>query len=153
MFGKALIFSAAFMIWFAIRADRRQRTAVILGWLIPGGGQFYLGERRRGLFLGLLVIGIFVAGMVIADFRNISPLERHPIWGIAHLFGGIMTGIAALATKGLMIVEDNPFYTVGCLYSGVGALMNVLVVIDAYDLASKKPAAAAESVPTEEVAA
>ncbi|MFT7617743.1 MAG: TM2 domain-containing membrane protein YozV [Planctomycetota bacterium] len=153
MFGKALTFGVAFLVWFAIRADRRQRTAVLLGWLIPGAGQFYLGEKARGLFLGFLVIGVFFAGMVIADFRNISPFERHPIWGIAHLFGGIMTGIAAFATKGLMIVRDNPLYTVGCLYSGVGALMNVLVMIDAYDLASKKPVLAPEDAPAEEVAA
>ena len=145
MFLNALVLCVVFMLWFVVRADKRQRFAVILAWLIPGAGHFFLGEKRRGLFLGVLVLGTFLAGMVIADFRNISPLERHPIWGIAHLFGGLMSAIAALATGSLMIVRDNPFYQVGCLYSGVGALMNVLVMIDAYDLASKK----VDVVPTE----
>ncbi len=146
MFLNALVLCTAFLLWFVFRSDKRQRFAVILAWLIPGAGHFYLGEKRRGLFLAALVIATFVAGMIIADFRNISPLDRHPIWGIAHLFGGLMSGIAALATNGLMIVRDNPFYQVGCLYSGVGALLNVLVMIDAYDLASKKVKEVPETV-------
>ena len=52
-----------------------------------------------------------------------------------------MSAIAAITTDSLMITRDNAFYQVGCLYSGVGALMNVLVAIDAFDLASKKSAA------------
>ena len=62
MFGKALIFGLVFLALFAIRANKRQRTAVILGWLIPGAGQVYLGEKSRGLFLGILVLGVFFAG-------------------------------------------------------------------------------------------
>ena len=84
MFVKALAICAAFLLWFALRADKKQRIAVILAWLIPGAGHFYLGEKGRGLFLGGMVVLTFVVGMVIADFCNISPFDRHPIWGIAH---------------------------------------------------------------------
>ncbi len=138
MFEKAFILCAALLAWFCLRAEKRQRIAVVLAWLIPGGGHFYLGQKRRGIFLGSMVILVFLVGMVLADFRNIAPLTRHPIWGIAHLFGGLMTAIATAATSNLMIVRDSSYYHVGCLYSGIGALLNVLVAIDAYDIASKK---------------
>ncbi len=140
----ALLLCAGFAVWFLVQSDPRQRIAVFLGWLVPGAGHLYLGRRDRALFLGCLVIGTFVAGMVIADFCNISPFDRHPIWGIAQLFGGLMSGGAALATSHLMREGDNPYYFIGCLYSGVACLMNLLVMIDAYDCAGK-PDEAAES--------
>ena len=137
MFLNATLLGAAFLVWFMIRSQKKQRMAVLLAWLIPGAGHLYLGQTKRGLVLGCMVLATFLAGMIIADFRNISPLDRHPVWGVAHLFGGLMSAVAAIATQHLMIVRDNVFYQVGCLYSGVGALLNVLVAIDAFDLASK----------------
>lgn len=133
----AFVLCAGFAIWFVVQSRPKQRLAVLFSWLIPGAGQIYLGRKDRGFFLGGLVIATFFAGMVIADFRNISPFDRHEIWGIAHLFGGLMSGSAAAATATLMIRETDPYYNVGCLYSGVACLMNVLVMIDAYDLAGK----------------
>lgn len=122
---------------FISTTNSKQRLAVILGWLVPGLGHLFLGQKSRGLFLGGIIIGTFLAGMVITDFRNISPFDRHPIWGIAHAFGGLMTGLATLLTKDLMILGDNPYYPVGCLYSGTASLLNILAMIDVYDQGAK----------------
>ncbi|MEE9394722.1 MAG: DUF6677 family protein [Planctomycetota bacterium] len=126
------------LVRFVTTSSARQRNAVLLAWLVPGLGHFHLGEKKRGLWVGGLILLTFVAGMAIADFRNISPFDRHSIWGLAHLFGGLMAGIAALATGSLNIYRDNAAYHVGCLYSGVAALLNILAMIDAWDLATAK---------------
>ncbi len=115
-----------------------ERRTVILGWLIPGAGHFLVGQRKRGLILGALVLFTFLAGMVLADFRNISPFDRHPIWAVAHLFGGLISTVAAFLTRHLYIERINPLYDVGCLYSGVAALLNIIVVVDAYDFAHER---------------
>ncbi|MEZ6195023.1 MAG: DUF6677 family protein [Planctomycetota bacterium] len=132
---------------FATTASPRQRNGVVLAWLFPGLGHFYLGERKRGLVLGGMIVATFLVGMILADFRNISPFDRHPTWGIAHAFGGLMSGLAALLTKGLLISRENPFYNVGCLYSGVATLLNILAMVDVWDLAGAKAKEPAEDAP------
>ena len=119
------------LVWASSRPKTR---------LFPGLGHFYLGHTRRGVYLATLIVATFVAGMILADWRNVSPFDRHPIWGIAHSFGGLMSLAATIATRHLMIVRENPYYATGCLYSGVAALLNVLAMIDAWDLAAKEPA-------------
>lgn len=143
------------LIYFATQSNATQRRAVLLGWLVPGLGHLTIGERRRGLVLGAMIIATFLAGMILADFRNLSPFDRHPIWGLAHLFGGALAGIATLATQTLHIEHENPFYNVGCLYSGVATLLNILAMVDAWDLAGReeKTTPSDETSGTEEVAA
>jgi len=120
-----------------------ERRTVILAWLIPGAGHFLVGQRKRGIILGALVIVTFLFGMFLSDFRNISPFDRHPIWAVAHLFGGLVSMLAAFFTRHLYIEEMNPFYDVGCLYSGVAALLNIIVAVDAYDFAHERSEAPA----------
>jgi uncharacterized protein DUF6677 len=124
------------LAYFAFQSTPRQRRAVLLGWLLPGLGHWSIGQTRRGLVLGSLILVTFLVGLILADFRNISPFDRHPIWGLAHLFGGIVAALTALITQGLHIESENPFYNVGCLYSGVAALLNILAMVDAWDLAA-----------------
>lgn len=134
------------------RRSMKTRLAVVLAWLFPGAGHLYLGRRQRGLVLGGVVIATFFIGMVLADFRNIHPYGRHWVWGIAHAFCGLLSSGAALATHSLKITADNPYYQVGCLYSGAAGLLNILLMIDAYDLASEEEGGA-RKVPAPEGAA
>ncbi|MCA9320697.1 MAG: hypothetical protein KDB53_08185 [Planctomycetes bacterium] len=124
---------------FLTGTTRRERLAVILGWLFPGLGHIYLGERRRGLFLGGLIVGTFLAGLVLAHFRCISPFDRHPIWAVAHFFGGLLSLGTWGATQSLHIEADYATYQVGCLYVGIATLLNILVIIDAFDHAEARP--------------
>ena len=126
---------ATFLVATFLRtANSRQKRAVVLAWLFPGLGHFSLKRGRRGLLLGGIVVVLFVIGLVLADFRNVSPI-RHQIWSIAHLFGGLMSGVTALVTWGWNIERDMMFYNHGCLYSAVATLLNILLMIDVYDLA------------------
>lgn len=122
---------------FLTVSQPRQRIAVLLAWLFPGAGHIWLGRKDRGLLLGAIVVVLFVAGMALSDFRNISPFERHPIWGAAHMFGGLLTALATGATWNLQIERDLPYYHVGCLYSAVATLLNLLLMVDAWDLADE----------------
>ena len=124
------------------RRSMRTRAAVLLAWLFPGAGHLFLGRKQRGLVLGLAIILTFVAGMALADFRNIHPYGRHWVWGIAHAFLGLLSSGAALATHSLQITHDNPYYHVGSLYSGAAGLLNILLMVDAYDLGTKDESAA-----------
>jgi hypothetical protein len=110
-------------------------AAVLLTWAAPGAGHWYMGYRKKAVFYFAILTGLYVVGMAIADFRNIS-LERHPFFFITYSFYAGATLIAQLATQGLMMVRPLSHEDVGSLYSSVASLLNILVMIDAYLLAS-----------------
>ena len=116
------------------RSNPRQRIAVLLALLVPGLGHWWIKEKRRGLVFAGITVGLFLTGMVLAGFANVSPFDRHPIWGMAQIPGGLLTLVAALATSGVKIIEQSNLYTMGCLYTGVGCLINILAACDVWDL-------------------
>ena len=117
--------------------SKQQALTIAAAWVFPGAGHFMMGRRKRALFLGGIVVVLFVAGLFLGGFRNISPFDRHPIWALAHLFGGGMSGIATAATHGLSLDAELPFYSVGCLYSATACLLNILLMVDVFDLLHK----------------
>jgi hypothetical protein len=119
-------------------------AAVLLTWVAPGAGHWYLGYRKKGIFYFVVITALFVAGMAIADFRNIS-YERHPVFFLAYAFYGGASLVAEVATHGLRMVGQLTREDVGCLYSGVAGLLNILVLIAAYLLASGYSAHASDS--------
>lgn len=127
-----------------MRADAAERTEsgttllMCLGaWLVPGSGHLWLGRRFKGLvFLGAL-IAMFAVGLVL-DGR-LFPFE----------FSQPLVGLAALANLGMGL----PYFLAWSLGWGQGhvvavtyeyanaflivaGLLNMLVVLDAYDIAS-----------------
>jgi hypothetical protein len=136
------ILVAAAIAYFLYCSDRRQRIAVLLAWLFPGLGHWWIGARSRAILFAATLVPLFIAGLVISDFLSVSPFERHPIWGLAQLPGGLMTAITWLATSGLVITRDNPYYGVGLLYTGSACLLNLLAMCDVWDLT--EPAARRE---------
>ena len=45
---------------------------VIAGWLVPGLGYFVIGERARGLIVGITILMTFAGGMLIGGIRVID---------------------------------------------------------------------------------
>ncbi len=111
-------------------------TAIFLSWGIPGAGHWHLGHKKKAGFYFLMISSLFLAGMVIADFRNIS-LDRHPYFFLGtYIWNGGATLVAWLATHNMSYVQQLELKDFGCLYSAVAGLLNLLVMIDAYLLAT-----------------
>jgi hypothetical protein len=115
---------------------------VLLGWILPGLGHWIVGQKRRALFFAIQIIALFVLGLVLSDFRCISPLDRHPVWALTQIPGGALTLVTAVLTAGLDIERDNPLYQVGCLYVGVACLLNLVALCDLYDVTEPRKKAA-----------
>lgn len=105
-------------------------VAVLLAWLIPGAGHWYLGLRQKAVFYAVAITALFVIGGLLTDFRHVNP-DRHEFYFWAFLLNGGETLGAWLATRHLPI-EDAMFRVhLACLYTGVAGLLNLLVMIDA----------------------
>ncbi|MSR75753.1 MAG: hypothetical protein EXS14_09835 [Planctomycetes bacterium] len=126
---------AAALLWLIATSSPLQRKALLAAWLLPGLGHILLGRRDRAMLFALTLIPTFVIGLVLGSFATVSPLDRHPIWGLAQIPGGLMTLITALTTQSVHIPAADTIYAVGSLYTGAACMLNILALCDVYDLA------------------
>ena len=105
-----------------------------LAWLVPGLGYVILGERAKGRLFGALIIGAFLAGLILGSFQDvfIGP-------GRYAVFAQAPAGIVALASLGVSYVRgahevptdvNLRLFDIGTLYTTVAGLLNALLVFD-----------------------
>jgi hypothetical protein len=108
-------------------------VALILGWVIPGGGHAYASRWGKAVLFFSLITALLVAGMVIGGGTNILP-DR--LWYAAQLCaGGPTVALTALsqyfASRGPIDWADR-LHETGTLYTAVAGFLNLLVMMDAY---------------------
>jgi uncharacterized protein DUF6677 len=123
-----------------IVGERRAAAAIpacLFAWLLPGAGHLYLGRVGKGLvFLGaigaLFGLGVIMdAGLQmhlgfddpLALLRSLAQMALGVPYFLARAFGfeaGRVTSVT---------------YEYGNTFTEVGGLLNVLVILDAYDVA------------------
>lgn len=117
---------------------RSPYLAAGLAWLVPGLGHFWLGRRKTAAAFALLVTATFLAGVSFQG-RLYSVVSEQPLTFLA-TFAVYGSGILNLVARAL---SDNPggtilatTYEYGCAYLLTAGLMNLLLVLDAWDIAT-----------------
>lgn len=119
--------------------------AVILGWLIPGLGHLYLGRRRKALILFVLIMITYMGGQALAQFECVfyrtTPMLKSRLWFYGQAGVGLPTALFSLATKAKderteseMRYQMRPGFEIGTLLTTVAGLLNLLAVVDCYDI-------------------
>jgi len=124
----------------ATAADETQSGALVLlcvaAWAIPGAGHLWLGRRNKGLVFLVALPLMFAIGLALRG--RLFPFDlSDPLVALAALadFGiGLTYFIAAGLGYGAGDVRAVT-YEYGNAFLIVAGLLNVLVVIDAYDVA------------------
>ena len=116
-------------------SHRSPVAALVFGWIFPGAGHAYAGQRGKAVLFGVLITGLLVAGFAMGRGTNLLPNE----WWFAPQLGA--GGPAALLTplsQYLAIRQPvdwaSPVREIGTLYTAVAGLLNLLVMMDAYVL-------------------
>jgi hypothetical protein len=116
----------------------RSVMACLLAWLIPGGGHFYLGKWKRALlFLGLVItlftLGLFMEGRLFSLERGFFGLLRFvadAAVGLPYILGKILGwGQGNIRSSG---------YEYGNTYLFTAGLINMLLILDAFDISQGK---------------
>jgi hypothetical protein len=124
----------------ASTADRARTipplAASALAWAVPGAGHLLLGRRQKGVVFLLALTSMFGVGLALSG--RLFPL------GI----GEPLVVLAALATRGMGLaalvagwagagqgVVTAASYEYGNAFLIVSGLLNLLVALDAYDVA------------------
>jgi hypothetical protein len=118
---------------------RRSRgLAVVLAWIFPGLGHAYLGRRRTALFYALIVTATFLLGLSFEG--RLYTIDRTQPLTILATFAVSGTGLLNLAARFLSSNPGGtilaPTYEYGCAYLLTAGLMNLLLMLDAWDIAS-----------------
>jgi len=114
-------------------SNARISLGLLLGWLVPGLGHFLFGRRDKAVLFFVLIMTAFGVGLVLGDFRDVSS-SRFPLYLLAQVWNGGPTIIAMLMTSGLRIEQDIVHLDVGLLYTAVAGLLNVVVLVDLYEV-------------------
>lgn len=116
---------------------RNPWVAAFLAWIFPGLGHAYLGRRKRALLYAVIVTVTFVLGLSFQG-RLYSIQSGQPLTILA-TFAVYGAGLLNIVAR---MLSDNPggsilsvTYEYGCAYLLTAGLMNLLLMLDAYDIA------------------
>ncbi|MEQ1572915.1 MAG: DUF6677 family protein [Vicinamibacterales bacterium] len=125
----------------ASAADRAQSPAFTYlicaaAWLVPGGGHLWLGRLQKGLTFLIVLPLMFAVGLWLEG--RVFPFEfSQPLVALA-AFANLGIGLPYFLAKGLGIGAGDVIaitYEYGNAFLIVAGLLNMLVVIDAFDVA------------------
>ena len=125
----------------ATAADRAQSTSnayliSAAAWLVPGAGHLWLGRTRKGLIFLVLLPLMFATGLWLEG--RLFPFQpSEPLVALA-AFADVGIGLPYFVAKGLSFGAGNVIaaaYEYGNTFIIVAGLLNMLVVLDAFDIA------------------
>jgi hypothetical protein len=124
------------------RPDRSPVLAMALAWAVPGLGHFYLGRRRTAIAFLTIVTVTFLAGLSFQG--RLYAIERGQPLTILATFAVYGAGLLNIAARALSESPVGtilaPTYEYGCAYLLTAGLMNLLLILDAHDIArGRKP--------------
>ena len=120
----------------SVRAQNPNHVLVcVAAWAVPGAGHLWLGRRKGVVFLLVLPL-MFALGLLLQG--RIFPVDlTQPLVALAAL-ANIGIGVPYVVARGLGYGAGDVIavtYEYGNTFLIVAGLLNVLVVIDAFDIA------------------
>jgi hypothetical protein len=111
-------------------------VAAVAAWLVPGLGHVYLKRWQRGLaFFALVIVSLWVGCSLEGNLYRVIP--NQPLSILATL-GSMGMGIPYFILRYGMGYEGaivSPGYEYGTAFLLTAGLMNLLLVLDAWDIA------------------
>ena len=110
-----------------------------LAWLVPGLGHVLLGRRLRAGVFFLVVVVAFLLGIVF-DGELVTPHPGDPLSylaTVASLGNGLLFLVARAVGLGQGVVTAAA-YEFGNTFLLTAGMMNLLLVLDAHDIATGK---------------
>jgi hypothetical protein len=112
----------------------------LAAWAVPGLGHLLLGRAAKAAYFGLLILGMFALGVWLGQGASVSS-ARFP-W---HIYGQRGAGLVAfLVDRFLGSVPQGRTIDrleLGVVITTVAGIMNVVAIVDAYEIARRRKVA------------
>jgi hypothetical protein len=115
--------------------------ALLLAWLIPGGGHFLLKRPGRGALLLACVASMFLLGLMMRG-ALFSPQTGDILTTVIYVGGfiaNVMSGILYLLTNWLgynQVDVAGHVHDYGTKFLVAAGLLNILAMVDAFEIAT-----------------
>jgi hypothetical protein len=115
--------------------------AVLLAWIIPGGGHLLLKRPGRGGLIAACVAAMFLLGLMMRG-ALFSPMTGDLLTTVIYVggfLGNVMAGIFYFLTVWLGYAQPDmagPVHDYGTKFLVAAGLLNILGMVDAYEIAS-----------------
>jgi hypothetical protein len=123
----------------AVRPQGNAAVAVLSAWLVPGLGHIYLKRRLRGLaFFVLVIVSMLVGCRLEGNLYQVVPGQ--PLTVLATL-GSMGMGFPYFLLRYALHYKGNIMgagYEYGTAFLLTAGLMNLLLVLDAWDIVRGK---------------
>ncbi|MEQ1885264.1 MAG: DUF6677 family protein [Bryobacteraceae bacterium] len=117
--------------------------AVLLAWLVPGGGHFLLKRRERGVFLMISVALMFLLGLMMRG-ALFTP-ERGDLLTTVIYYGGFLGDVLSGVPYFLAVAfgysqpdQAGHVHDYGTKFLVAAGLLNLLAIVDAFEIATGK---------------
>lgn len=116
---------------------------VALGWLLPGGGHFFQKKHGRGAIIAATVTITFLLGLFMRG-HMFEPKTGDLLTTVIHVggfLGNLASGALYLLTSWLNYGQADMaghVHDYGTKFLVAAGLMNVLAMVDAYEIAVGK---------------
>jgi hypothetical protein len=117
--------------------------AVLVAWLIPGGGHFLLKRPGRGGLIAASVTAMFLLGLMMRGMlfeRQTGDLLTTVIY-YGGFIGDLMSGLLYFVTISLGYNQPDVaghVHDYGTKFLVAAGLLNVLAMVDAFEIATGK---------------
>ena len=119
--------------------NRRAVIAMVLAYLIPGAGHFYLGLRARAATFFAIIVLLFTIGLSIDGslYTILDSLRSGALLRLLASFGSIGAGVIYFIAAAMGPHGDvrSITYEYGTTFTLTAGLMNLLLVLDCFDIA------------------
>jgi hypothetical protein len=131
-----------------------------MAWLVPGGGHLYLGRRLKGAVFFSVVVTSFLLGLAFEGRPSVVD-RRQPLLSCLQVFASVGTGPIEAVARGRIFGSlvyrlppedagpvprsevgrelrrrtEAPSAPYGTAYLWTAGLMNILLILDAFDIA------------------
>jgi hypothetical protein len=111
----------------------------VAAWVVPGWGHWLLGRKWRAVILFVVIVGMFLMGIAMrGEFFSTSSGSYLQTLGY---FGELCVGVAMPAARFFGYVGGDPLFVsadYGTAYLVAAGMLNVLAILDAYDIAMRR---------------
>ena len=112
-------------------------ASMFLAWAIPGAGHLYLGRRGRAAIFFAVVVLMFLIGVSIDGALYTFATSRGSWLKLLASLASMGSGLLYFVARRVGVPGDvvSATYEYGSTFTVTAGLMNLLLVLDCYDIA------------------
>lgn len=119
--------------------NKRAVVAMVLAYLVPGAGHFYLGYRARAAAFCMIVLLLFGLGLAVDGslYTLLDSLNSGALLKLLASLGSLGAGLIYFIAAAMGPHGDvrSITFEYGTTFTLTAGLMNLLLVLDCFDIA------------------